>query len=147
MAISIPIFELDAPNLPAGPISFEEYLALDTGELRTEWVNGEVIVIGPLNNENSYLDVTLAAILLAFVQFHRLGTVRREMTMRLPNSGRVPDIVLVLNAHLDRLRASFIDGPADLAIEIVSPDSIERDRITKLREYEAGGVSEYWVLD
>ena len=32
-------------------------------------------------------------------------------------------------------------------IEIISPDSIARDRGDKFVEYEAGGVSEYWLID
>ena len=47
----------------------------------------------------------------------------------------------------NRLQRNFLDGPADLAIEIVSPESMLRDRGTKYGEYEAGGVREYWVLD
>ena len=32
-------------------------------------------------------------------------------------------------------------------VEIVSPESTTRDRETKLREYELGGVREYWLID
>jgi hypothetical protein len=34
-----------------------------------------------------------------------------------------------------------------LVIEIVSPESETRDRATKLSEYEATGVPEYWLID
>lgn len=40
-----------------------------------------------------------------------------------------------------------MDGPADLVIEIVSPESVLRDRGEKYAEYEAGGVREYWIID
>jgi Uma2 family endonuclease len=40
-----------------------------------------------------------------------------------------------------------LDGPADLVIEIASPDSVGRDRGTKFVEYEAAGVKEYWLID
>jgi Uma2 family endonuclease len=32
-------------------------------------------------------------------------------------------------------------------VEIVSPESSDRDRGRKLREFETGGVPEYWLLD
>lgn len=69
--------------------------------------------------------------------------------MRLPNrpSGREPDIVFVLNANRSRVTRTYINGPADLAVETVSPDSEERDRNEKLGEYEAAGVQEYWLID
>jgi Uma2 family endonuclease len=34
-----------------------------------------------------------------------------------------------------------------LVIEIVSPESVGRDRGEKFVEYEAGGVREYWLID
>jgi Uma2 family endonuclease len=40
-----------------------------------------------------------------------------------------------------------VDGPADLVIEIMSPEGEERDRATKFVEYEAAGVPEYWLID
>ncbi len=35
----------------------------------------------------------------------------------------------------------------DLAIEIVSPDSVDRDYDLKREIYEKAGVREYWILD
>jgi Uma2 family endonuclease len=49
--------------------------------------------------------------------------------------------------HLDRLRRIYLDGPADLVVEITSPESIGRDRGEKFVEYEAAGIPEYWLID
>ena len=38
-------------------------------------------------------------------------------------------------------------GGPDLIIEIVGPDSTNRDRREKYLEYQAGGVPEYWIID
>ena len=69
--------------------------------------------------------------------------------MRLENvkRGREPDVIFLLPDSLPRLRPNYLDGPADLAMEIISPESVVRDRGAKYGEYEAGGVREYWVLD
>lgn len=40
-----------------------------------------------------------------------------------------------------------MDGAADLCIEVVSVDSVERDHGEKFAEYERGGVGEYWIVD
>jgi Uma2 family endonuclease len=45
------------------------------------------------------------------------------------------------------LLPTHLKGPADLAVEIVSPDSRGRDRGDKYYEYEQGGVREYWLID
>ena len=49
--------------------------------------------------------------------------------------------------HLHRLGDTYLTGPADLAVEIVSPESVGRDRGEKFYEYERAGISEYWLLD
>jgi Uma2 family endonuclease len=61
--------------------------------------------------------------------------------------GREPDILFVAREHLARLKETFLDGPADLVIEILSPESRLRDRGDKRAECEAGGVREYWLID
>jgi Uma2 family endonuclease len=72
-----------------------------------------------------------------------------DLLMRLETrpSGREPDLVFIATEHLDRLKDTYLDGPADLAVEVVSPDSDVRDRSEKFREYEGAGIPEYWLLD
>jgi Uma2 family endonuclease len=41
-----------------------------------------------------------------------------------------------------RRRRGFIDGAPALAIEIVSPDSVDRDYVRMLAIYEEAGVAE-----
>jgi len=67
--------------------------------------------------------------------------------MRLPTSGREPDVLFAATEHLDRVRSTRVEGPADLVVEIMSPESRARDRGEKFYEYQAGGVGEYWLID
>ena len=60
---------------------------------------------------------------------------------------REPDILFVANAHLARLEEQRLSGPADLAVEVVSEESLSRDRAEKFYEYQEGGIPEYWVID
>ena len=69
------------------------------------------------------------------------------LRLQVPPRGREPDILFVARANLDRLRRTYLDGPADLAVEITSPESFARDRGDKFVEYERAGVGEYWLLD
>lgn len=50
-------------------------------------------------------------------------------------------------ARIDKIKSGYVDGPPDLAVEIVSPDSVERDYENKRRRYEEAGVKEYWIID
>ena len=85
-----------------------------------------------------------------FVEVHQRGKVRYEsFQMKLANMrrGREPDILFIANEHLSLLKPNYLDGPADLAVEIVSPASIDRDRVKKFAEYQGDGVREYWLID
>ena len=55
--------------------------------------------------------------------------------------------MFVSNKNLSRLKETFLDGPADLVVEVISPESRARDRGDKFYEYEQGGVREYWLID
>jgi len=71
----------------------------------------------------------------------------RDFVTRLGDDGFTPDVMFVRREHLARLRQMYLDGPADLVIEIVWPASAGQDRAVKRRAYATGGVPEYWVLD
>ena len=49
--------------------------------------------------------------------------------------------------RLALVEPNHLEGPPDLVMEIVSPESVTRDRRIKFREYETAGVREYWIVD
>jgi len=59
----------------------------------------------------------------------------------------VPDILFLSTSQLDRIQETYIEGPPDLIVEIVSSDSLVRDWREKYLEYQEAGVKEYWVID
>jgi Uma2 family endonuclease len=141
--------EGQSPPLPIG-LSFEEFLAWLDEDARAEWVDGEIVLMSPARAEHQRLSGFLFRLLAFFVERHGLGEIfSAPFLMRLATrpSGREPDSIFVAAEHADRVRDTYLDGPADLVIEIVSPDSDRRDRVEKLREYEAAGVPEYWLFD
>ncbi len=141
----------------ATKICFEEFLEKYSDGSHVEWVDGEVLWLHSEVDEvtavsllHDDLNGFLCSALRCFAEHHRLGSVYRDpVVMKLGSGlpGRAPDITFVAAAHESRLRANFIDGPADLVVEIVSPDDPERDYVDKYREYEAAGVPEYWIVD
>ncbi len=136
--------------LPVGKVSFEEFLAWCDEDTWAEWVDGRVIMVSPASRRHQDLADFLTSILRIYVESRGLGVVlSAPFLMRLPNipSGREPDLLFVATAHVDRLKETYLDGPADLVVEIVSPESRLRDRGEKFAEYELGGVREYWIID
>ncbi len=135
---------------PAGRLTFEEFLDWCDSETLAEWVDGEVQIMSPTSSRDQRLLIFLTQVLGIWIDQKRLGVLHVEsflMRLRSRPSGRVPDLLFVTRDRVDRIRPTYVDGPADLVIEIVSPDSDERDRVEKLGEYERAGVPEYWLLD
>ena len=131
-------------------ISYEEFLEHADEDLRAEWVEGEVIPMSPASKQHQRLADFLTALLIHFTEAHDLGEVYSapfQMKTGPDLPGREPDILFVARDHLERLQPTHLKGPADLAVEIVSPESRGRDRGDKYYEYEQGGVREYWLLD
>ncbi|HYN86899.1 MAG TPA: Uma2 family endonuclease, partial [Ardenticatenaceae bacterium] len=132
---------------PPGKMTYEAFLAWLDEDTLAEWVDGEVIVTSPASKIHQALGRFLLHVLDTFVRFRGLGEIIQPPFQMKLKHGREPDLIFVATANLDRLKNTFLDGPADLVIEIVSPESIARDRGDKFVEYEAGGVPEYWLFD
>lgn len=58
-----------------------------------------------------------------------------------------PDVLVVLNEHLDRVTKSGVMGAPDLVVEIASPATARIDLSDKLHAYASAGVAEYWVVN
>ncbi len=148
MAVKAKIAHITARSgLPR--MSYEEFLDWSDEDTLAEWVDGKVEIMSPASAEHQDLSSFLTAMLRWYAEDHGGKVLAAPFQMRLDNvrRGREPDVIFLLPASLPRLQRNYLDGPADLAIEIISPESIVRDRGAKYAEYEAGGVREYWVLD
>ena len=135
---------------PSRPASYEEYLSLSAGGRLVEWVNGHIIYHMPPTTLHQLIADYLGLLLSLFVEFFNQGRVIRaafEMKCRPDGPSREPDLIYVSNAHLSRLDDRRLNGPADLAVEVVSEDSVTRDYDEKYVEYEECGVREYWLID
>lgn len=131
-------------------LTFEEFLQKYM-DVHAELVNGEAHMMTPASNRHQDLVGWLASILRLFAESKNLGVVRTApLTMRIPGKsshGREPDLMFVAQSRMDIVKATYLAEPADLVIEIISPESVGRDRGEKFVEYEAAGVREYWLID
>lgn len=53
----------------------------------------------------------------------------------------------VQGENLRHLSEDRFTGAPDLLVEVISADSVRRDRVEKFLEYEREGVREYWLVD
>jgi Uma2 family endonuclease len=148
MSTDSPIIAANPAMPPPVKMTYEEFLEWCPESKLAEWVNGEGILLPPPSLRHQDVIAFLCDLLRWFVRTNDLGRVYFAPTqMRLKNSGREPDILFVAKEHQDRFRELYIDGPADLVVEVISPAGRSRDRVEKFREYQEAGVREYWLID
>ena len=145
--------DLTSPPIGSSPVpkmTYEEFLEWCDEDTFAEWVDGEVILMSPVSTKHQLLAAFLAASLQFFVEAKQLGLVLTapfQMKLAIRPSSREPDVIFIARERLPVLKDNYLDGPADLAIEVISPDSRARDRGDKYYEYEQAGVREYWMFD
>ena len=131
-------------------MTYEEYVDYVDDSTHSEWVDGEVTIFMSPGRRHQSISLLLSFVLGGFLEFSQLGDVLTEpfeMKLRSGRSYREPDLLVVLYEHRHRLTEQRLEGAADFVIELVSPESIMRDRDEKRREYEAAGIPEYWLID
>lgn len=141
--------ELAIARPPTERVSEEEFLAWCGDDVRAEWVDGKIIMMSPASKVHARLARFLTSVLGDFVDERELGEVLgTEFHARLNSAlRRTPDVLFVSEASSERLLPQHLEGPPDLAMEIVSPESVDRDWHQKYSEYQAAGVREYWIID
>ncbi|MEM6283507.1 MAG: Uma2 family endonuclease [Chloroflexota bacterium] len=136
-------------DMVATDVTWDEYMAQYAHDFY-EWVDGDVVKMTPVHINHNNIQHYLADLFRAYFSLNPIGiVVQAPFVMKLTtvNSSREPDLQIILNTNMERFTPTGMLGPADIAIEIVSPESVERDYQTKHAEYEKGGVKEYWLID
>lgn len=139
--------QISDAQLIATDVSWDEYMERYAADF-AEWVNGAIINMTPVRFKHNQISLFLVDLFRQYLS--RMGggeVLHAPFVMKLSTSAREPDVQVVLPASIARIQDTYLDGPADLVVEIISPESDARDRVIKFSEYQAGGVPEYWIID
>lgn len=132
--------------------SFEEYLAYDDGtDNRYELVDGKLELMNPPTFRHLLIadflqdnfKVEIRRVGLPWLCFREAGIRTGWRKSRLSDLYIVP--VEQVRDFLDRSAVTEI--PPLLAVEVVSPESVNRDYRYKRSEYAALEIPEYWIVD
>ena len=142
-------------TLSANPIVIErrwtaaDYRRLPEGPPYYELEEGELIEMVRPRGKHQEIIGRLFAVIDAHARSNRLGKVWPEVAVQLsPTLIYIPDLTFLLTENLDRFANDVVvQGPPDLAIEVVSPSTAARDRSQKLRAYYQAGVPWYWLVE
>lgn len=112
-----------------------------------ELIDGNVVLISP---QTAFHTLTMRLLENALLsQVSDEWNVMREMTIKIDRKNRPePDIMVFRSeAYTDPHQTWFLPEDVLLAVEVVSPDSVERDRDVKPRKYAEAGVRHFWRVE
>jgi Uma2 family endonuclease len=148
-AIALDIDPLSGERVVARGVAYDDYLSGQYGR-HAEWVQGVVIAVSPTSITHERLVTFLRLLFSLYLDQTGGGEVFGDPVVMRPAPdlpARQPDIQVILPAQAQFVQRNQVAGPAALVVEVVSPESVDRDRGAKFKEYEAGGVGEYWIVD
>jgi len=129
-------------------LNYTDYANLED-EKRYELIEGELFMVP---SPGSYHQIILLN-LLDFLRHHIKKTkagivVCAPLDVVLtPNDVVQPDILFISKERINIVTERNIQGAPDLVVEILSPGTLERDKIVKKHLYEKHGVKEYWIVE
>jgi len=136
------------PGPPQGSWTYDDYAALHDDGNRYEIVNGVLIMTPAPSPEHQDIVGEIFSALRTHIKLAGLGRVfTGPLDVDLgPKNVYQPDLVVVLNTHLDRVAEKKIIGAPDLVVEVASPSTAAYDRLTKYEKYAHAGIREYWMV-
>ena len=130
----------------------DEFLLMPDGDQRHELIRVGVRSLPPAGGEHGRLAINVSTPLSMVVRKAGLGVVFAAETgfriARDPHTVRAPDVSFLRAerwAALERPQA-FIDGPPDLAVEIIAPSDSAEDVHEKAVSWLEAGVQLLWVV-
>ena len=129
--------------------TFDDFCVLVKDGQKADLIDGVIYMASPDNLDANDLFMWLGYVMGGIAEETDQGNIYgSRVAFRLDELGSPePDLAFVKKVRLHLKHRGFFGGHPDLALEIVSPESIERDYLLKRDQYEQAGVSEYWIVD
>jgi Uma2 family endonuclease len=128
----------------------DQFLQLgeDPPGVRLELVEGEIAVSPSPTPSHARVVMQLSTILNNHILEANLGEIFSDVDTILSRfTVRRPDLLYFSSARSHLIGKKAVQGAPDLAVEVLSPSSIEIDRNDKFSQYGSAGVAYYWIVD
>jgi Uma2 family endonuclease len=132
-----------------GSFTFEEFCSMVEDGQKADLIEAVIHIASPDNMAAGNLFLWLARLMGDYVELKDLGSIfGSRIAFRLsPSNSPEPDLAFVVKDRLHLIRETYFEGSPDLAIEIVSPESIRQDYGLKCKLYQNYKVAECWIID
>ncbi|MBI4569811.1 MAG: Uma2 family endonuclease [Planctomycetes bacterium] len=137
-----------ALGISRAKLTYDDYVEMSR-DRRCELLDGELIMPPAPGTPHQGTSMDCGEKLNRFVKRKKLGTVFAAPTdvVLSPHTTVQPDLLFISKAREAIITEANVQGAPDWVAEIISPDSVERDRVIKKRLYARHGVKEYWIID
>lgn len=129
--------------------TYDDYAALPDDGNRYEVIEGELVMAPAPRVSHQQCLMNLILVVGPHVKSHGLGEVLAAPCDVVLDQRNVlqPDLIFISNARAEVVTEKNLQGAPDLAVEILSPSSLRRDRVQKMRIYARHAVPHLWLLD
>lgn len=129
--------------------TFDDFCEIIRDDQKADLIDGVIYMASPDNTDANDLFMWMGGLVYDYCEYFDLGKVfGSRVAYKLDeHSSPEPDIGFVRKKRVQRVKRGHVRGRPDAAMEIVSPESVERDYGSKRTKYESAGVPEYWILD
>ncbi|MEU6600505.1 Uma2 family endonuclease [Streptomyces flaveolus] len=132
---------------PMDGYTVDDLLTLPDLPPHTELIDGSLVLVSPQRYFHfAAIDLLVAGLRSTVPPDLKVA---REMTVVLDRrNGPEPDISVIKAAAKKGPRQTYFEGKdVVLAVEVISPESEARDRLTKTHKYAAAGIRYYWLVE
>ena len=130
-------------------VTVEEFYCLVPDGQKADLLDGVIYMASPDTRRSDRLGGFIKVLLQGYAEIRGLGEVYGSRFAFELSQFRAPepDVAFVRTARLHLVSERRMVGGPDIAVEIVSRDSRQRDYGEKKQLYAEAGVSEYWIVD
>jgi Uma2 family endonuclease len=135
---------------PTTLVTVEEFYRLVPDGQKADLLDGVIYMASPDTERADDLTGFVAFLVRGYNDARRLGgrVFGSRFSFRLSRyRAPEPDVAYVRRERLHLVRKREMKGGPDVAIEIVSRDSVTRDYRDKKEIYQKASVAEYWIID
>lgn len=135
-------------------VSYEEFMEIyEHSDLRMEFINGEIVILGSPNTFHQDISGNLHVILRTYLKGKKCKVFYAPFDVHFYKKGlKTPDVMqpdLLIACDTDEAinEKDRYMGTPSLCIEILSKNTRSKDMVDKLNTYMMSGVKEFWVID
>lgn len=135
-------------------VSYKEFMEIyENSDLRMEYINGEIIIMGSPNTFHQDISGNLYTLLRNYLKgkpckvFYAPFDVHfLKKNFKIPDVMQ-PDLLIACDLENNVNENGRYMGTPTLVVEILSPSTRSRDMVDKLNIYMLSGVKEFWVVN